>query len=97
MARAAPIAGHVFSGKLGEIVFCKRGNSVYVRARVVPKNPRSPAQTEGRERFRKAVLAWRALSDPEKKKYQDRAWSQGRTGYNLFLAEVMQAPASDEG
>jgi hypothetical protein len=93
MAKAIPVAGYVLQGKVGEVVFCKRGDTCYARARVVPRNPKSPAQNAKRERFRQAVLAWRALPDADKQAYAKRASFLRRTGYNLFIAEFLQAAA----
>jgi hypothetical protein len=89
MAKVRPVAGFQLSGAIGGIVFCKRAGGVYARAHVVPRDPKTPAQLDRRSRFRAAVLAWRALPNPEKETWSKRAARNERTGYHLFLAEFM--------
>lgn len=89
MAKMVPRSGFVMSGKLGDLVFCKDGDKVYVREFVPPTDPKTPAQVAERGLFAEAVAAWRALSDPDKKDYKKRAALEGRKGYGLFLSEYL--------
>ena len=89
MAKMIPLGGFLMSGKVGDAVFCRRGNGAYVRARVVPTNPRTPAQVEQRRRFEEAVAAWKALDEKEKDRYRKMGEYSGRTGYNLFVGEYL--------
>ena len=82
-------AGMFFTGRMGPIVYCRRGNTVFARAWVRPKNPRSVKQRAHRGRMEAAVAAWKGLSEEEKDKYRNRAKYQSRTGYNLFISEFM--------
>lgn len=91
MAKVLPVNGFVLSGTIGGVTFCRRGDGVYARAHVVPRDPRTPAQRGQRERFHAAVAAWRALPEPEKEALRVRAAREGRTGYHLFLAELLAA------
>ena len=88
MAKAVPVGGFLaLSGRVGSLVFCRRGNRLFVRQWVRPKDPKSLGQLERRGRFSQAVAAWRALSDEEKDSYRERAKWQSRSGYNLFVSE----------
>lgn len=49
-------------GKVGDVVFAQTRNGLVIRARTVPRNPRTPAQTAARARFARASAAWAALS-----------------------------------
>lgn len=89
MAKLTSIGSIRLSGKIGDLVFCNRGNSTYVRVWKKPKDPKSPQQKKRRNRFREAVAAWRSMAPDQKKKYVKRAKLHGRTGYNLFLSEYL--------
>lgn len=78
-----------FTGRMGPVVFCRRGNTAFARAWVQPKNPRTIKQRAHRGRFESAVKAWKEMSEEDKERYRSRARFQGRTGYNLFLSEFM--------
>lgn len=90
MAKVHPVSGFFFSGAIGGVVFCKRGNGVYARAHVRPRDPKTAAQIDKRRHFQAAVVAWRALPEPDKAALRKRAAREGRTGYHLFLAEFLQ-------
>jgi hypothetical protein len=94
MAKVVPVSGFFLSGAVGPLVFCRRGNGVYARARVKPRDPKTVAQRDKRNRFGAAVAAWRALSDADRASVRRRAEFVGRTGYNLFIAEFMQKSAA---
>ena len=89
MAKARPVSGFQLSGAIGGIVICKRGNGVYARAHVVPRDPKTPAQLGRRRHFQAAVVAWRALPDSDKETWRVRAAREERTGYHMFLADFM--------
>jgi hypothetical protein len=57
-------------GKAGNVVFMQTRFGVTFRPRIVPANPRTPAQTASRGRFARASAAWRTIS-PE----QHAAWT----------------------
>ncbi len=96
MAKVRPVAGFQLSGAIGGIVFCRRAGGVYARAHVVPQDPKTPAQLDRRRCFREAVVAWRALPDPEKADWRRRAARSERTGYHLFLTEFMARRARSQ-
>jgi len=79
------------TGKVGNAVFCRRGNTLYVRQWVRPKDRNSLGQLKRRGRFAEAVAAWRALSEAEKDSYRQRGRRQNRTGYNLFVSEQLSS------
>ena len=94
MARLDRSAPPTLRGKLRDVVNCRRGATAYVRLRVTPANPRSEAQQEHRSTFAQAVAAWKELTDAEREEYRERARRQGRTGYNLYLAEYLARVAA---
>jgi hypothetical protein len=96
MAKVIPGILGVLSGRIGDHVVCRRGKSVYVRAYVRPKNPKTALQQRKRHGFGAAVAAWRALSEAEKEGYRERAAAEGRTGYNLFISAFLQSDAALE-
>jgi hypothetical protein len=54
------------SGRIGNLVVINyRDGRSAVRERVVPRNPRTPAQTAARERLALVQAAWSALSPPQ--------------------------------
>lgn len=52
-------------------------------------NP-APSTLANRLRFGNAVRAWQALSDPDKKVYNDRAKPLNKYGNNLFITEYIK-------
>ena len=60
-----------FSGKLGSVVFVEQPTGTVMRERVIPRNPRTPAQSAWRIAMKRAGEAFRSLT-PE----QYRAWEQ---------------------
>lgn len=54
------------SGKAGTVVFVRQPNgAVYLRPRVTPRNPRTPAQEASRALVARAALLWRSLTVEE--------------------------------
>lgn len=80
------------TGRIGDLVFCRRYGRIYARRYVVPKATRSDGQITRRTAFAEAVRAWRALPAFDKSVYKLRgaSCSPPRTGYHLFLAEKLQ-------
>lgn len=56
-----------------------------------PTNPQSVPQQANRSIFASGVSAWQALSAPDKKIYNDRAYRLKIGGYHLFLREWMHS------
>lgn len=52
-----------------------------------PFNPRSEAQQAHRQKITDASIAWRNLTDEQKKVYNDRVKGKRLSGQNLFLKE----------
>ena len=65
--------GAVLSGKMGEIVFFWRRGKQLFRSRVVPHNPKTPAQTAHREKFGLASQIVSGLFDAMKHGHPDPA------------------------
>ncbi|MFT3770909.1 MAG: HMG-box domain-containing protein [Minicystis sp.] len=89
MAKFFPSSGFVLTGAVGGLVFCRRGNGVYARAHVIPRDAKTAAQLSQRAVFQAAVAAWKTLPDTEREVFRKRAARLGRTGYHLFLAEFL--------
>ncbi len=89
MASCSDPAFAQLSGRIGDLVYCRRGKGSYVRVYVKPTNPNSERQQAKRARFKQAVAAWRALSPEQQQAFALRAKPLGRTGYHLFLSEFM--------
>ncbi|MBN2041550.1 MAG: hypothetical protein JW864_16050 [Spirochaetes bacterium] len=87
MATAAlnPIIQSI-SGRFGNAVFYRRGNTQCVRTYVVPRNPDTALQREIRKSFASAVKSWQAMTQEEKYAYTRKARNLGMTGYNLFIS-----------
>lgn len=62
--KAMALAGG-FSGKLGSVVFVEQPSGTVMRPRVIPKNPRSPAQSAWRMAMKRAGEAFKALTSEE--------------------------------
>ena len=56
------------------------------------QRPASVSQLAQRALYSAAVVAWHALSSPEKLEYVTRALPLHLTGFNLFLRENMENP-----
>lgn len=89
MAKVALSGGLILTGKVGNMVICQRNGKLYARRLVKPADPRTPDQVTQRGRFAQAVAAWRALAEPDKQRYRERARRMSRNGYQLFLAEEL--------
>jgi hypothetical protein len=51
-----------FRGKVGGVVGSRNKSGSYVRTRVKPTNPKSPAQTQARANLRSAAMGWKTLT-----------------------------------
>lgn len=80
--------GLMLRGRMDDVVFYKRNGKFFSRRYVIPHNPRTPAQMEQRERFKRAHEAWKQLTDQEKRVLDVRAERLGNySGYQLFMSE----------
>src|SRR3990170_551960 len=87
--RIRNIFGTRFSGTLGkELVASSWKGKDYVRAYVVPEDPKTPRQLEHRQIWREAVAAWHALSETERAEYDREA--EGMTGFNVFVGRYVR-------
>lgn len=83
------LEGMLLSGRVGALVFCRRGKGVYARAWVRPTDPKKPKQLIQRKKFQAAVQAWQELLPEDKDKYRKRGAASHRQGYHLFVAEYL--------
>jgi len=80
-------------GKVGDVVFKKRGDKLYISRRPdFSKRKLSAAQKESIARFRAAVrYAQEVLNDPESRRpFALAAEKNGRTVYNTIIAEHLR-------
>lgn len=78
------------SGRMGNRVFYLRNEKQCSRAHVMPANPRTDRQQQGRTRFAVLVARWRALGPSQKECWNERARSLNMSGYNLFISVNMK-------
>lgn len=74
-------------GRLSLYVLFTLKGRIFARIHVIPANPRTKRQQEGRRRFREAVQSWRELDEAEKLLWNRRARKMPKSGYNLFIGE----------
>lgn len=55
----------------------------------IKRNPRTDFQQENRQKYADGIVAWKLLTDPEKKVYNEKAFGEHMSGYNLFLKEYL--------
>ena len=81
--------GNRFRGTLGkELVASSWKGHEYLRAYVVPRDPKTERQLQHREIWREAVAAWHALSADDRKAYNREA--KGMTGFNVFIGQYVR-------
>lgn len=71
------VAGGTVSGKMGGIVFSRNRFGAYMRARVVPVNPKTPQQTTVRDLLSNLAIAW-----------LDTLTAAQRSGWATYAANV---------
>ena len=80
------------SGSVGNVTFIQGATGMVARARVIPRNPRTPAQTVARDRLAAAGKAWMGMTLEQGMAWQNYAEAQQRatggrtTGQLLFSA-----------
>lgn len=79
-----------FAGKLGGFVFYKTRSARCVRVHVVPRNPRTGLQQQGRRCFAEAVRLWQDLEPYKRLQWNRRALVRKLSGYSLFISEHMK-------
>jgi len=80
--------GYVYWGDIAELtLYCsKRGRIVFFK-KTYPKKPASPLQQAQRDRLTAAAVAWRALTEDQRKEWNlaTRRASLTMHGYDLFV------------
>ena len=74
-------------GKVGDLVFYRDGGEQRTRTRVVPKNPRTPAQMAQRVKMANVSALYRTLSNVLSESFTNRPSNQ--SGYNAFAAQAI--------
>jgi hypothetical protein len=90
---STPLPGHCIagiSGRSGDRVYYLRGNRQFVRSHVMPANPRTERQQQGRVRFAGLVARWRLLGPAHRERWNHRAKRLNMSGYNLFISMNMK-------
>ena len=67
------------------------GTKYYREPYYITRNPRSDEQQAHRQKYGKAVGAWRDLTDEERNQYNKRAKGKRYSGWNLFYKEYLQS------
>ena len=73
------------SGKVKDTVFSKWKGRAYIRARVIPANPKSVAQTAVRESMARCVSMWQSFTSGLKAGWGLYAGPFSISGYNAFV------------
>ncbi len=85
-------------GSMDRIVHYNRLGTQCARRHVIPANPDTEAQRVNRRAFADAVKAWQALSEDEKKFWNNKAsilrrkGKTGKTGYTVFISNYLKNP-----
>lgn len=69
-----------FSGRLGNVVLVEQPTGTVMRERVIPRNPRTPAQTSWRTAMKEAGLAYRQLDSAQFLAWQAYAFQLAPAG-----------------
>ncbi len=68
----------------------RKGRDIQILRVYFPKNPRSVAQTARRDLFKAGVVAYRALTSPERAIIDAKGRARRMTGYNYFLSRWLR-------
>jgi hypothetical protein len=83
-----PLMSMDASGTVGKtITFGKWKGRHYVRARVIPNNPKSAGQLGVRSMFRFLATQWAVLSAPAKASYEAAALTKAISAFNQYVSE----------
>ena len=74
-------------GKVGDLVFYRDGGEQRTRTRVIPKNPRTPAQMKQRAKIANVSALYRALASVLADSFTNRPSNQ--SGYNVFASTAI--------
>lgn len=90
----APLFGLDARGTVGSAITYSYWRGInYVRARVVPANPKSSLQTAIRDLISAATQAWKNLDSPidsaYKAAYDTAAQGQRYSGFNLYVKDAV--------
>ena len=68
---------------------CRTGRETVKMKFYKPTNPRTEKQQANRQKLASANLAWKSLTDEQKKVYNKNAIGTVMTGYNLFIKKFL--------
>lgn len=74
-------------GKVGDLVFYRDGGEQRTRTRVVPKNPRTPAQMQQRAKIANVSALYRTMASVLADSFTNRPSNQ--SGYNVFASTAI--------
>ena len=74
-------------GKVGDLVFYRDGGEQRTRTRVIPKNPRTPAQMAQRVKIANVSALYRAMAPILAESFTNRPSNQ--SGYNAFSSSAI--------
>ncbi|MBA7531320.1 hypothetical protein ES705_23532 [subsurface metagenome] len=84
------------SGKVADAVFSRWKGIPYIRARVIPSNPRTADQTEQREALAHCLKIWQSIKSWAKTPWDLAASGYAMSGYNKFMDLGIPATRDDE-
>ena len=85
-----PMMSIAASGKFADtMVFARKGGTAYARQRVIPFNPKSPAQISNRAVMKFLSQNWAAIGDTEKATWQALADSMSGVPFNAYTHSNM--------
>lgn len=78
------------SGTTGDAVFSRWKGINYVRSRVIPANPQTPAQTKQRDALSHTLDMWQSIKAWGKGVWDYFATGYALSGYNRYMAENIE-------
>jgi hypothetical protein len=74
----------------GKTFRTRKGKGITVSKQAIPTNPKTPAQTAHREKWKEACVHWHEITD-EEKAYWEKEGKAGRiSGFNAYMRSKMK-------
>ena len=89
MAEVRSTVINEISGKLGNLVFYKRGDKIFVRKWVRPSDPCTDLQIKQRQNFSQLIKIWQNMNPSMKKSWAAHPLRKG-SPYNTFMSENLK-------
>ncbi len=79
-----------YSNRIDDIVYYEWNGRTYSRIYVKNRDPKTPLQLDRRGIFRKAVKAWKDLTEDRKEPWKRKGKKEKIHGYNVFISEFIK-------